>query len=115
MRPQAARSLAPAAQARVLATVLEPGETLAAALLVSLHLAHRRPLLVAFLDALGLPHADGVLREETEAPPLREDDARKAASALGGFPRPHVATYFNTLWLQDPERWHVLEAVAETI
>lgn len=115
MRPQAARSLAPAAQARILATVLEPGETLAAALLVALHLAHRRPLLVAFLDALGLPHEDGVLVEETEPPPLGEADARKAASALGGFPRPHVATYFNTLWLQDRERWHVLEAVVETI
>jgi hypothetical protein len=115
MRPQAARSLGPDAQARILATVLEPGETLAAALLVSLHLGERRPLLVAFLDALGLPHADGLLREETEPPPLREEDARKAASALGGFPRPHVATYFNTLWLQDPERWRVLETVSEAI
>ncbi len=115
MRPQAARSLAPEAQARILATVFEPGETLAAALLVSLHLGHRRPLLAAFLDALGLPHQDGVLQqEETEPPPLREEEARKAASTLGGFPRPQVATYFNTLWLQDPERWRVLETVAET-
>ncbi len=115
MRPQAARSLAPEAQARILATVFEPGETLAAALLVSLHLGHRRPLLAAFLDALGLPHQDGVLQqEETEPPPLREEEARKAASTLGGFPRPQVATYFNTLWLQDPERWRALETVAET-
>ena len=115
MRPQAARALAPEAQARILATVLEPGETLAAALLVSLHLAHRRPLLAAFLDALGLPHEDGLLREETEPPPLRGDEARKAASALGAFPRAEVTTYFNTLWLQDPERWQVLETVAETV
>ena len=115
MRPQAARSLAPEEQARILATVLEPGETLAAALLVSLHLAQRRPLLVAFLDALALPHEDGLLREETEPPPPSENDARKAALALGGFPRPQVTTYFNTLWLQDRERWQVLEAVAETI
>jgi len=113
MRPQAARSLAPEAQARILAAVLEPGETLAAALLVSLHLGHPRPLLAAFLDALGLPHQDGLLQEETEPPPLREEDARKAASTLGGFPRAHVATYFNTLWLQDPERWRVLETLAE--
>lgn len=115
MRPQAARSLAPEDQARILATVLEPGETLAAALLVSLHLGQRRPILIAFLDALGLPHEEGLLREETEPPPLREEDARKAASALGSFPRPHVATYLNTLWLQDPERWRVLEIVAEAI
>ncbi len=114
MRPQAARSLAPEAQARILATVFEPGESLAAALLVSLHLSQRRPLLAAFLDALGLPHQDGLLQEETEPPPLREEDARKAASTLGGFPRAHVATYFNTLWLQDPERWRVLETLAET-
>ena len=114
MRPQAARSLAPEAQARILATVFEPGETVSAALLVSLHIGGRRPLLAAFLDALGLPHEDGLLQEETEAQPLREKDAQKAASTLAGFPRPQVATYFNTLWLQDPERWRVLETLAET-
>ena len=111
MRPQAARALAPEAQARILATILDPGETVAAALLVSLHLGIRRPLLAAFLDALDLPHEDGLLKENGEAPPLGEEAAREALSALVAFPPLEVATYLNTLWLQDPERWQVLEAV----
>jgi hypothetical protein len=109
MRPQAARALAADAQARILATVIDPGEPLAQGLLVSLHLATRRPLLAAFLDALGLPHDNGVLKEDAgAAAPIAEAKARVAAAALASFPRPHVETYLNTLLLQDPERWAAL-------
>lgn len=114
LRPQAARALDPQAQARILATVLDPGEPLAAALLVALHLGERRPILAAFLDALGLPHEDGLMKAETEPPPaLDRDGAGRAVSALAAFPRHHVATYLNTLWLQEPERWSILEKMAE--
>lgn len=110
MRPQAARRLPPEAQARILASVLDPGEPLAQGLLVSLHLADRRPLLAAFLDALGLPHEGGLLKEEADsAPPVTEDKARGAVAALSSFPLAHVRTYLNALWLQDHERWGALE------
>lgn len=116
LRPQAARSLPPDAQARILATVLDPGEPLSQGLLVSLHLGHRRPLLSAFLDALGLPHEDGVLKEEADAVgPVSVEKARGAVAALGSFPPAHVHTYLNTLWLQDPDRWAAVEAVAGEI
>ena len=78
LRPQAARALKPEEQARILASVLDPGEPVSSALLVTLHLAARRPLLVTFLDAVGLPHEDGVLKEEADAlPPLGEAKARR--------------------------------------
>jgi hypothetical protein len=110
MRPQAARALSPDAQARILATVLDPGESLAQGLLIALHLAERRPMLAAFLDALGLPHEDGVLKEEADTlPPVEEEKARAAAAALTRFPSPQVLVYLNALWLQDPERWAALE------
>jgi hypothetical protein len=113
LRPQAARSLEPEAQARILATVLDPGEPLAQGLLVGLHLADRRPLLGAFLDALALPHEDGILTDAAEAaPPVDDARARAAVGALGGFPADQVRTYLNTLWLQDPERWRALEGTA---
>jgi len=111
LRPQAARALAPEAQARILATVIDPGESLAQGLLVSLHLGQRRPLLGAFLDALALPHEDGILAEEAESSaPASEESTRGAVKALASFPRNHVETYLNTLWLQDPERWAALPA-----
>ena len=41
------------------------------------------------------------------------DAARNAVSALASFPRHQVTTYLNTLWLQEPERWSILEKAAE--
>lgn len=106
LRPQAARSLPLDAQGRILATVLDPGEPLAQGLLVSLHLAERRPLLRAFLDALGLPHEDGVLADETDpGGTVSTAQARRAREALATFPAAEVEVYLNTLWLQDPDRW----------
>jgi hypothetical protein len=115
MRPQAARVLAPEAQASALASILDPGETLASALLVSLHLGERRALLTAFLDAVGLPHEDGILKEDEASPaPLGEEEARRGARAIAAaFPRAQVELYLNVLWLQEPERWAVLRDSSE--
>ena len=115
LRPQAARAMKPEEQARILASVLDPGETVSSALLVTLHLASRRPLLVTFLDAVGLPHEDGVLKEEADAlPPIGEAKAKEGVLALkASFPVDQVLTYVNVLWLQDPERWQALEKSPE--
>jgi hypothetical protein len=115
LRPQVARALPPEEQARALAGVLDPGEPVAASLLVALHLGERRPLLTTFLDAAGLPHDDGILRDdEGEVQPLTEGPAREGVRALvAAYPREHVETYLNTLWLQDPDRWQVLERSSE--
>ncbi len=109
MRPQAARGLPPESQARILASVLDPGEALASSLLVALHLGARRAMLCAFLDALGFSHEGGVLKDEGEPAPLEQAAARTAVTALAGFfPREQIEVYLNTLWLQDPGRWEVL-------
>jgi hypothetical protein len=107
LRPQVARSLPLEERAQALASVLEPGETVAASLLVALHLSSRRPMLGAFLDALCLAHEEGVLKEEAESQgPPGEPALREAAAKLrASFPEGQVAAYFNTLWLQDPDRW----------
>jgi hypothetical protein len=110
LRPQAARALPPEQQARILAGVLDPGETVASFLLVALHLGERRPLLKAFLDALNLPHEDGVLKEEADNVEINDETIASAVRTLAGqFPREQVQVYLNTLYLQDPDRWGVLE------
>ena len=109
MRPQAARALPAETQAKILGSVLDPGETLAASLLVALHLGQRRPLLSTFLDELGLPHEGGILKEEGQAAPITEAAARTAVKALAAsYPPSQVLVYLNTLWLQDPVRWEAL-------
>ncbi len=114
VRPQVARTLPPEDQARTLASVLEVGEALAASLLVALHLGERREMLKAFLDATGLPHEEGILKEDADAVTLDETALRAGVGALAGrFPVHEVKTYLNTLWLQDPERWEGLAALPE--
>jgi hypothetical protein len=111
LRPQVARSLPPEARAQALAGVLDPGEAVASALLVALHLGERRRMLVTFLDAVGLPHEEGVLKEDEASlpPPVTDDAAAAGVRALAqAYPRSQVETYLNTLWLQDPERWAAL-------
>lgn len=112
MRPIAARKLPPEAQARIVATVRDPGEVLASSLLVALHLGPRKPMLIAFLDALGLPHEDGVLKDDS-AEPIALENLKKACDALTSESPAAVRIYLNTLWLQDPDRWaHAREIFA---
>jgi hypothetical protein len=108
VRPQVARAFDAEEKARNLASVLDPGESVASALLVALHLGARRPMLATFLDATGLPHENGVLKDDGTAP-LAEDAARAGVQALAGaYPRGDIDVYLNTLWLQDPVRWEAL-------
>jgi hypothetical protein len=110
LRPQVARTMSADEQARALASVLDPGEPLAASLLVALHLGERRPMLATFLDAAGIAHEDGLLKDDAPPAPLGEEAARAGVKALlAAYPREHVQTYLNTLWLQDPDRWAALE------
>jgi len=112
VRPQSARTLDPERKAAALASVTEPGELLSASLLVALHLGERRPLLAAFLEAAGLVHDNGLLAEDPSAPPIAEGAARRAYQAVStAFPEDQVRSYLNTLWLQDHDRWGVLDRV----
>jgi hypothetical protein len=116
LRPQVARSLSEEDKARATATLLEPGESVAASLLVALHLGQRRPMLGTFLDAVGLPHENGLLKDAGDDVTIVEAAAAAGVNRLiEEHPRDHVMLYLNTLWLQDPQRWHMLEALAEAL
>ena len=115
IRPQVARSLPPEEQARTLASVLDVGEPVASALLVALHLGARRSMLGTFLDAAGLPHENGLLKDDPADGAVSAEAARKGVDALraAGHSPDQVRTYMNTLWLQDPDRWKALEALPD--
>jgi hypothetical protein len=117
MRPQAARALSPEQKASALAQLFDPGETVASALVVCLHLGARRPMLSAFLDLLGIPHEDGVLKEEAaQVPAPDEERARTAVKGLAErFPANEIETYLNALWLQDENHWRALVVASECL
>jgi hypothetical protein len=99
-------------RAAYLAKVGSPTENLASSLLLALHLEARRPILAAFLDALGVPHTNGLIAEDHE---LKAPDAKaleKAAKTLfAGFDAAEVELYLATLLALDPDTWGGLASV----
>ncbi|MEO8560655.1 MAG: hypothetical protein ABI601_01180 [bacterium] len=80
---------------------------LLSAYLVDLHLGTRRPMMAAFLDAVGVKHEDGRIDTEASGPiEVPEATMKAAADELAQqFPADEVVTYFLTLLLQDAETW----------
>src|SRR5690606_37404165 len=97
-----------------LASLILLPETLAARALVAYHLAEQRPMMSAFLDAVGVEHEDGLIKAETVKPDAASVGPAAAAIA-GRFPAEHVSLYLNTLLSQDPETWGGLAEVPERL
>jgi hypothetical protein len=113
-RPKSVITLPVEKKAKHLIAVGAVSELVAARLLVAYHLAHQRPMMGAFLDALGIGHEEGLINDdEIEAPPPeRLGEAAKTLAA--SFPADDVSLYLSTLMWQDPETWGALEKVPET-
>ena len=89
-------------------------EPVAARLLVSHHIAHKRPMMAAFLDALGVAHDNGMIAEEAVIP-QESDKIHAAVKTIASlFPAEDVALYLSTLSLQDPQTWAALPEFPET-
>ena len=68
------------------------------------HLAEQREMMGAFLDALGIAHENGLIKDDEVKP-----DASKIGSAVAvlreKFPEGDVSLYLDTLVCQDPQTW----------
>jgi hypothetical protein len=110
-RPRYIQGLAIEKRAHHLAHYVGMPDLLAARLLVSYHLAHQRPMMAAFLDAVGIPHEDGLITSEVEGGSVAADKVAAGVKALeASFPAEDVQRYFATLLAQDPDTWAGLEA-----
>jgi len=112
-RLKTTRALPVERKVRYLASLPGLSDAVAGRILVAYHLRHRRPMLAAFLEALGIAHDNGVLSGEELTPP---DPARLAEAAAGlraAFPKEDVELYFQTLLVQDPETWGGLAPLLE--
>jgi len=103
-RPKTVVSLDDERKARHLASIVSLPDTLAARALVVYHLADQRPMMEAFLDALGISHENGLIQED-DVKPATEKVAPAVAQIAGQFPRDDVTLYLNTLLCQDPDTW----------
>ena len=100
-------------KARQLVSLPAISEMVAARLLVAYHLAHQRPMMGRFLDALGIAHEDGMISEEDLQAPAPDRLAAAARSLAASCPAEDVSLYFSTLYWQDPETWGGLADLPE--
>jgi len=112
-RPKSVLSLPVEKKARHLAGMAQVSDLLAARLLVAYHLQYQRPMMGRFLDALGIPHEDGLITEESPKVPDQQTLDKAAKTLAGEFPEADVARYFWTLLWQDPETWGGLQGRPE--
>lgn len=111
-RPKSVIALDDERKARHFSTLAGLPESLAARALVSYHLAERRDMMAAFLDALGITHENGLIQDDEVKPDPGKVGAAAAALAEK-FPPAAVSLYLNTLLCQDPDTWAALSDVPE--
>jgi len=99
-------------KAKHLASLHTVPEQVAGRALIVYHLAEQRPMMSAFLDALGIKHEDGVIQEDDVKPD--PDKIGPASDQIAKqFPRADVSLYFHTLLCQDPETWGSLDPIVK--
>ena len=100
-------------RAKQLAHLADVSETIATRALIAYHLTSERPMMGAFLDALGITHENGLITSEEVPAPAPDKVAAAAASLTGKFPPDAVALYLNTLLTQDPDTWSALDGLPQ--
>ena len=109
-RPKSVTALDRDRKVRYLAAVPDLPEDLAAHVLIVYHLAEQRPMMSAFLDALGIAHDQGTIEQDAASPDAAKFGAAVAA-IRGSYPPQDVALYLDTLVSQDPGAWGALREV----
>ena len=99
-------------KSRHLATLGSLPDPIAARVLIVYHLAEQRAMMAAFLDALGIQHDNGLIKED-DVKPDPEKLGPAAAQIAQQFPPEHVSLYLNTLLCQDPATWAALQGLPQ--
>jgi hypothetical protein len=114
-RPKSFQGLPVERRAKYLAQMTEVSDAIATRALIAYHFTAQRPLMAAFLDALGIAHEDGLITEEEVAPPTVDRLASAVACVRGSFAPVDVDLYLRTLAALDGSTWGNLDAVMERV
>jgi hypothetical protein len=101
-------------RAKHLAQMSDVSDAVATRALIAYHFSAKRPLMGAFLDALGIAHEDGLIKEESVPAPAKEKLAAAIATVRGSFPAEDVDLYVRTLAALDGETWAEAETALGT-
>jgi hypothetical protein len=97
-------------KARQLAQLADVSDSVATRALVAYHLSTQRPMMAAFLNALGVANDNGLITAE-EVPAPESDQLRAAIGQLSEFPPDAVSLYLRTLTVIDEDTWRNLPDV----
>jgi hypothetical protein len=112
-RPKSVQQQPLERRAKQLAHISDVSETVATRALIAYHLTSERPMMGAFLDALGIEHDNGLITSEDMPTPTAEKIAAGAKTLAEKFPKDAVALYLNTLLTQDPDTWSALDGLPQ--
>jgi hypothetical protein len=104
-RPKSAQALPEERRAKLLAQMSDVSDAVATRALIAYHFETQRPLMSAFLDALGVPHDHGLITAESVPPPAAAALADAAGRVRQAFPGEDVRLYLRTLKALDGETW----------
>ena len=90
-RPKSVLALPVEKKARHLASLAQVSDLLAARLLVAYHLEHQRPMMGAFLDALGIAHEEGLIKDESPTAPDAATLDTAVATLSAAYPKGDVS------------------------
>jgi hypothetical protein len=111
-RPKSVLSLSIERRAKHLAHVHDLSDPVATRALIAYHFAVMRPLMAAFLDALGITHDNGLITEEQVEAPDRQRLEAALAAVSARFGSDDVALYAKTLTALDGETWRNLDGLS---
>ena len=113
-RPKSIQALPIERKAKQLAQIADVSDTIATHALIAYHFSAQRPLMAAFLDALGIANDNGMITAEEVAAP-ESDKLRDAIAKLSTFPADDVSLYLRTLSALDEDTWrHLPDVLAAT-
>lgn len=110
-RAKSLQSLPIERRARHLANVTDVSDALAGRALIAYHFASERPLMTAFLDALGIAHENGLITAEEVPAPAQPQLEAAVEQIRTAFPHEAVDLYLRTLLALDSDTWTGLNAL----
>ena len=96
-------------RARFLAQIPDVSDTLAGRALIAYHFETERPLMAAFLDALGITHENGLIAEDEVPVPDQAKLSGAVEKLKALFPEDAVSLYLRTLVALDADTWKALD------
>ncbi len=113
LRPATARRLPSERKAAYLAGFENMPEQMCGQLWAAFYLTHRREMLSMFLDALSIPHKQGLMEDERVAPPTVEALTPAIRQLVERFGADEVRRYLSILFARDAAFWSGLGEAAK--